>query len=69
MVVGVAVLNMSRGPVFDHFMLTCVGTELQSPSSTIQEENQPSTWRPSSQNFHVVELKTPGDTAEEGQSQ
>ena len=69
MVVGFEVLNMSKGPVLDHFMLPCVGTELQSPSSTIQEENQPSTWRTSSQDFHVVELKTPGDTAEEGQSQ
>lgn len=54
--------------MLDLFMLPCVGTELQSPSSTIQEENQISTWRSSSQDFHVVELKSPEDIAEEGQS-
>ena len=69
MVVVFEVLNLSKGPVLDLFVLPCVGTELQSPSSAIQEENQTSTWRSSSQDFHVVVLKNPEDTAEEGQSQ
>ena len=66
MVVVFEVLNLSKGPVLDLFVLPCVGTELQSPSSAIQEENQTSTQRPSSQNFHVGEFKSLEDTAEEG---
>ena len=66
LVVAFEVLNLSKGPMLDLFLLPCVETELQSPSSAIQEENQTSTQRPSLQNFHVGEFKSPEDTAEEG---
>ena len=49
------------------FLLTCLETELQSPSSTIQEGIQTPTRGSSSQHSHAGEFKSPKDTAEEWQ--
>lgn len=56
-----------EGPMYGPFLLTCLGTELQSPSPTIQEGFQTSTRGPSSQRSHAGEFKIPKATAEERQ--
>ena len=66
LVVPFGVLSLTKGPILEPYLLSHLGTELQSPSSTIQEGIQTSTQRPSLQNFHVGEFKSPEDTAEEG---
>ena len=69
LVVPFGVLSLTKGPILEPYLLSHLGTELQSPSSTIQEGIQTSTGRPSFQSSHARDFKNPKDTARKGQKE